>query len=175
MTTQEREALAVENLALAAHVARKWARRGSLRRLRPDLEAEARAALWDAARTFDPSLGFRFTTYAWRCITNALVSLTRRELKQEAKSLPLVLEEAPQAVAALSVAARPDAGIVSEEVSRDVAGLLSHLPAADRRLLTLRFLRGLTCREVALRLGVSHPTVCNRVKAALRRARLGVA
>jgi RNA polymerase sigma factor (sigma-70 family) len=63
-----------ENVALACHVARGYrrvARRVGLEF--DDMLQDAHAGLWHACRRFDPSRGFKFSSYAHRCISGFIL------------------------------------------------------------------------------------------------------
>jgi RNA polymerase sigma factor (sigma-70 family) len=68
------EELFNENIGLAFHIAKRWRRNLGTRRelVWEDLKQEALFALWKAARTFDPSHGCTFSTWAWPVIENYL-------------------------------------------------------------------------------------------------------
>lgn len=52
-------------------------------RLRPEAEQAGRIALWRSAELFDPSLGFRFSTYATRGVLNAVLRVARPRARPE--------------------------------------------------------------------------------------------
>jgi RNA polymerase sigma factor (sigma-70 family) len=161
----ERQALAVQWVALAHLIALRYARR---RRLQPaDCEIARSAALeslCEAARGYQPEKG-PFANYATRVIQRAV----RRELHchglvrvpRWARWDHSVVSGA-NAEQVLAAVAAPEA---DRDESLDLAECLGRLPARGHLILELR-LQGLTLKQIGRRLG------CSREKARLDELRV---
>lgn len=76
--TQEREKLVTENIALAHHIARKYK---SMQLEYEEIISAAYMGLVRAAKYFDFTKGFAFSTYAAKAIDSEILLLWRREKK----------------------------------------------------------------------------------------------
>jgi RNA polymerase sigma-70 factor (ECF subfamily) len=136
-------------------------------------------ALADAARKLDDYLRERpLPFYPWlrRLAWERLVKLHRRHLRAQGHS---VRRETPGVLAlpdesAMELAQRlvssgtgPVSGLVRQELRQRVQSALARLGERDREVLVLRYLEGMTTREVAATLGVSEGAVKMRQLRAL--------
>ena len=140
------------HLALARAVARRFWRRGLDW---DDLEQAARLGLVEASRRFEPQRGVRFSTFAVPYIAGAV----RRWLQVNRRPSGAV-------GSAGGPSDRPAGGGDEERLAVRLA--LEQLPQNLRRVVELRFYRGLSQQETALQLGLSQPTVSRRERLALR-------
>lgn len=85
--TAEQQRLVEANHKLARRIVAKLRNRQDVARLGEDALSHAFIGLCNAARTFRPELGLRFSTPAWTCIVREVLSAARRE--QESAALPL--------------------------------------------------------------------------------------
>jgi RNA polymerase sporulation-specific sigma factor len=142
-------AVAVENhIGLAANIARKVGRNSRLPL--EDLVQEGCLGLLYAARTFDPRMGCRFTTYA----APAVRWFIHKALAKVRPVAPFLAWEKED------LEAPPGA---DPETREEVDRLLRFLRPDERRVIEMRFgLNGrpeMSAREVAGRLGVSRQRV----------------
>jgi RNA polymerase sigma factor (sigma-70 family) len=185
----EVERLIVENLALAANLASIYFRRGrSLagtwsRPLLPfqDLRSEAFVALTKAARAFDPSRGFQFTTLAWVSIERRL----QRALKVDDRFALHAVQTGDDDSNALAVIPDCDGGEDMADPEREpldaessLAGLLGTLPDRLRQVLVMRFgLDGAgqkSLREVGIALGLCRESIRQMERKALQMIRQAI-
>lgn len=68
------------NIKLTTYVSKKWLS-STPQIYYEEILAEARMGLWKACKTFDKSLGFAFTTYAIRVISNEIGCFMRKQKK----------------------------------------------------------------------------------------------
>ena len=72
--------LILDNLKLVPHIVQRYFH-ASIKRYEDDLIAMGNLGLVKAARTYDPSRGVKFTTYACKCIWQEIYNEFERELK----------------------------------------------------------------------------------------------
>ena len=142
----------------------------------------ARIGVWKAARGFDPSHGFAFSTFAHRCCLHQFLSEKQGNIvaapRQKAdKDLD------PDRQQKLHAARRRPAPLFPEHSQHreDYAGrlvtqeeaqqALSLLNKRARLVVKLRFWHGLTFREIGERLGVTHQRVTQLYCRAMKRVR----
>lgn len=195
--TPEAQALAASHLELARKMARKFARRVR----RPDLidlfESNAYLGLCQAARSFDPSRGFRFATLAGRRILGALFD-DARSIRHGGRRNPVKMHSIdrpildpgcshdfdPHAIGdrwrwgdlAPPDPAGSDGAAEAELESLDfVEALLRQLPPQHREALRGLYLdaSGGNGPRVGAKLGVGESRVCQVHREALRLIREG--
>jgi len=181
---------------LAAACARRFAGRGIPME---ELLQEARAALLMAEQRFDPARGLRFSTYAVPVVLGALKACCRRAApmhiprgegrllarwygsdteKEEARSRD------PRLCACLAAAERmrqmtadPDLAALAREDGFEERVLLRQavrsLGSPHAQVIALRYLLGLTQREVGERLGAAQWQICRWERQGLERLRAG--
>ncbi len=179
---------------LAAACARRFAGRGVPWE---ELMQEARTALVEAQRRFDPARGLRFSTYAVPVVLGALRACCRRALPMhvpraegrllaERNGWDTEKEEArskdPRLCAALAAAERmrrmtadPELVSLAREDGFEERVLLRdavrRLGSPYAQVIALRYLLGLTQRETGNRLGAAQWQVCRWEQQALERLR----
>lgn len=134
---------------------------------REDLGNEADVAMLVAIDRFDVSRGFRFSTYATRCITNHLVKVSKREFQHRDSTRRLVEEPFGESVAP------EDFDLDPRELT---AQLLDEVADRERRLISLRFgldseFEGMSYRQIADRCGMSAERVRQLIHDFCERAR----
>jgi RNA polymerase sporulation-specific sigma factor len=169
----QQEQLVTDNLALVRWIARRYAFGG---RDLDDLVQEGTLGLIKAARSFDPSLGFAFSSFAYSCIQNHLRTFLGRE--RETLSLDEPLGDADgDTHADILPDARPSPEHVAVSTGH-VGAVLASLPEREATVLRLRF--GLddgverTGEEVGQTLGLSKMRVSQIERKALARIRKAV-
>lgn len=149
--TAPQQRLVERNLGLVGYALKRLSGDAAVVLLGADAYQIGCLALMRAATHFDASRG-QFSTFAFACIRQAVRNAVRDVVtKIRTRSL------------------RFDPAALSERVADvpDWVGLVAGLDGGARRLLALRFQRGLTQRQTAERLGVSHITERRREYAAL--------
>ncbi|NCC98070.1 MAG: sigma-70 family RNA polymerase sigma factor [Synergistales bacterium] len=113
----------------------------------PDLVQEGMVALINSVDNFDPSKGFRFTTYGYYRIKGQMLNFLQRK---ESKA-PIPMEDMDEE---LQDPFSPDA----IESVLDLRNGLSHLPEREARILSDMVLQGKSAKEIAEResMDVSH-------------------
>lgn len=135
-----------------------------------EVVADAFGQAWRTAAQFDPSRGSVGAWLATITRTRALDLVRARGRRARA------LERAAQAdvgsQATLGAAAdAPDRGVEREEARRLVARSLADLPEAQRRVIELAYLGGLTQTEIAAELQEPLGTVKTRMRAGMEKLR----
>ncbi|MDE2100502.1 MAG: sigma-70 family RNA polymerase sigma factor [Patescibacteria group bacterium] len=134
-----------------------------------DLIQIASLALTQAADSFDPTLGFRFASYAKRWFLT--------ELKEQIRSLRRMERAKTDPFLARPTATESEAIRTSElrELRSQVQAAVESLPARERAVIQIRY--GLdgeetqTMRATATILGLSHSNVCRLEHSAFTRLR----
>lgn len=142
----DREALIMENLPLAWHMARRQLRRGTEYSLE-ELYSQALVGLWDAARTYDPE-ATQFSTYACACMEHSFqkqyvydhrqmrngdtVSLDAKALKN-GEGTETRMDRIPDPKKG------PEETLMDRERAREIEKALDRLSAREREVIMLRF------------------------------------
>jgi RNA polymerase sigma-70 factor (ECF subfamily) len=127
-----------------------------------DVVQEVFAHLWEHPLAFDPTRGAMrgwLATIAHR----RAVDWVRKEERQRRVGRDHAVDLAPPPI-------RPgaDAELEASETILEVRRAVSALPAPAREAVELAFYRGLTYRQVAVKLGIPEGTAKSRMRAALR-------
>jgi len=169
--TEFEEKLVIDNLSLVDTVirARFHCRPASVLMTYEDLQAVGRAALCRAATRYRPELG-QFTTFAGRCIANALIDHCRREAGHDRAAADISDEDRKEAVMeSACVVDEEDATLgalavetVLDELKRQYSGVARlGVEAVELKLL------GFSSAEIAKR----YDTSVNNVNAWISRLR----
>lgn len=174
--------LVEENVGLVRHIlGRKFS--GAPPGLWEDLAGEGFVALARAAQRYDPSLGFKFCTFAGRAVWSRMARLLRAS---HLIRVPRGSGEVPPAVVSLASLAgdgggayepaAPEAEAEPETSFRArVEAALPLLRGRHAEALRLRLLEGATFDGVGRHLGVSKERARQVVKAGLRRLQQALA
>ena len=119
-----------------------------------------------ARERFDPTLGHKFSTFAYPHVSGAMLEGQRRWRGRSEKGKRQALRHAPLREW-LPSAERTDDQLLSEERIQVVRAALAQLPEDDRRLLTLLYYEGLSARDVAALYSVTESRISQRKRAAL--------
>lgn len=170
-----------------AGLARKaaWRFRGTYRLVGLDLEdglQEAYAGLWFACRRYDPSRGFKLSTYAMRCAWGFVLNGFKRHERgirgpkrtryERLRFQQLVAEDGePDPMQQVAIDHADD--VVSEamrsEEADSIASCLASMHPTDAQILRRRLMDEHQLLDVAASLGVSKQAVGQRQKRAERR------
>lgn len=168
----ERDRLVLDNMALVATVCANIRRNPT-----DDMIQNGMIGLINAANTFDPNRGPKFSTYACVCIWSSVVNTWSKEQR---KRLPLA-EMNPDALAQMiedKQAPQPDYEAMDRERRQKNAALISRALNAmgelDRAAVVARYWRGETCKEIGHRWGVSKQRIDQRIKVGMREARIAL-
>ena len=120
-------------------------------------------ALVRASRWYDPSRGIAFSTYAWRCITHAILHV-RRRLATSKRSRPREFLDP-------DMAERPRAAAVEPDERELLNAGLRRLDARDRAILESWFRDGQSIEEIGDVLGISKQRAHQLKERAIARLR----
>jgi len=129
-----------------------------------DVASELQEKALKAALAFDPSRGFKFTTYLWPLVWGKAVDLRRRYGRQDRSghSRPMDL---PILDEALDLAQPISDGL-------DLPGMIRQLPLRERAAFLLREIGGVSAGEIGEALGLSDGKTKALRRQAVRRLRV---
>jgi RNA polymerase sigma factor FliA len=169
----DKKALAATNWFRVRAIAGKRAKKLPFFIKLDDLVSYGALGLMDAVEKFDPSLGFKFTTYAnWR-IHGAIsdgVRETQNKLKQAMHRDEVSIEDEEYELAA-DERLSPESEVLREDIACIVRKAVEALPASEKEVIRLVYFEGLTHAEAAMKLGFSIEWIYQlrrRAKASLR-------
>lgn len=145
-----------DHIPLVYHIAKRMCRRPSESIIQAGLEG-----LWHACKRFDSTRGFKFSSYAGRCIRGLILSELEHERGYTAGGRPrTVLTVAlNEAVAERQV---DDTRVKTDEARREVTLLLQRLPPLLREVIELHDLEGASLADIASRLCLSPSRIQQR-------------
>lgn len=129
-----------------------------------DMVSVGLVALLRAATLFDPSMGFRFSTFACVAIRREVGRALHVEIRDRAARLPSTGDDEPAGSAVADPRGVDPADAAAESDADDarrraVEDALRHLPEQRRRAVELRQLQGLTLDDAAEAMGLSRERV----------------
>lgn len=172
LTQEERQRLVEGNLPLVTFIVKKYA---DGRMEFEDMFQIGCVGLVSAANTFDPELGYKFSTYAGSRITTELYKEFRLE-KRRNRAIVLSLEQPnliDEDIRLMDTIPTEDTteSVVKSEFDSYLRGCINKLPERWGAVLSYRYLRGMTQREVSKILGVSQTQVSRLEGKALKAMR----
>lgn len=132
-----------------------------------DLAQEGFMGLLSAVTAFDEQRNIRFSTYAWTCITNKMLSLMKNSI-----SLPTPVGDISASVFEMpDTNAQPDSIVMKrEEWSVFWQKVISQLSHREYQICMM-FMGGLCYAEIADKLGISVKSVDNALQRVRRKLR----
>jgi RNA polymerase sigma-70 factor, ECF subfamily len=132
-----------------------------------DAVQDAFLSIWSSSSTYQASRG-PVAGWAMSIVRHRAIYLTRRRaVTQERNDGPAQLEQQP-------AKDDPPAEFAIHTQTRQLAELLTRLPPAQREVIRLGFLDGLTHQQIASRLALPRGTVKGRMRLGLRKLRSGL-
>ena len=129
-----------------------------------DLAQEAAIGFLNAVRSYDPSKGASFHTYADRCIENALISEIRRYLSVSNSAIDCHEQLDDAAISSsyyMDSSSKDPEGLVLDGES--ASAVYSGLSKLERSVLELR-LKGMSYEDISKKLGISAKSVDNAIQ-----------
>ncbi len=163
-----RDAVILENRRLVYHTYKQLTKTQLILRNEDDILSEGMIGLIRAADTFDATKGKRFSTYAVKCIRNAMLQYIRKIAKYWDKEVSLFAPIAQDFDGSqLSYADVIEDG-KSEECVEECAKTLiedkiRQLPDGDREIMQA-LISGYKQKEIAAMMGIQQPTISRRIK-----------
>lgn len=163
--------LVEKNMGLVYYIARSFQKSTTGGIEYDDLVQEGMVGLVKAARTFDESRGFLFSTYAGNCIQKEILAYMKRQRKHK-RSISINQD------------IRGFQGVPVEEIlgysqkeyenvwKRDLLErCIRSLNQSQREIVLLYYGKGLKQKEIAKQLGISQGQVCRIIKRCLEKMR----
>ena len=156
------QSLLILNDKLNYHVARKYLNSGEDVE---DLAGIARIGMIKAIKSFDPSNGVKFSTYATRCMTNEILMYFRKEKKHKSNisiEQPLYYDGEGNEMKLEDLVDSGD-DILGEIVEREeiirLRQAVEQLSGRDRVIIEEMYFKGKTQKQVSELLGLSQPHI----------------
>lgn len=129
-----------------------------------DLFQEGMVGLYSAIGGYDPKCGVTFSTYAYRCIRNAVIDAVKRSHGAKYSALnnfvPIV------EIADVRSLSDPEDELIRREQRGEFLQKISKILSAFEFKVTVMYLDGLSCAEIARALGKSAKSVDNALNRA---------
>jgi RNA polymerase sigma-70 factor (ECF subfamily) len=129
-----------------------------------DVASELQMKALKAALAFDPSRGFKFTTYLWPLIWGKTVDLRRRYGRRDRSGHTRPME-VPILEEALGLAESAPGGL-------NLSAMIDQLPLRERAAFLLREIGGVSAGEIGEALGLSDGRTKALRRQAVRRLRV---
>ena len=174
-----RNALIEDHVAFAASLARGMRSRLPSCVDRDELESDAYLGLIRAARTFDPSRGVQFRTFATRHINGAMIDGLRKRNHLRLRLPQRTIWSLDTPVGCLDghptmlgdtlpdTRSRPVDHQV--EMTDEIESVMVRMDGSSRKLLADTYLRGMQRKQIARRDGVTPSAISSRLKTVHRR------
>lgn len=168
------QSLLILNDKLNYHIARKYLNSGEDVE---DLAGIARIGMIKAIKSFDPSKGVKFSTYATRCMTNEILMYFRKEKKHKSNisiEQPLYYDGEGNEMK-LEVLVDSGDDILGEIVEREeiirLRQAVEQLSGRDRVIIEEKYFKGKTQKQVSELLGLSQSYISRIEKKLLKKLR----
>ena len=168
-----RTVMILHNMGLVVKLASKYV---NARYTLEDLISVGTIGLIKAVDTFKPSLGYRFSTLAARCIHNQILMYFRKEKRRWPVSISLdatLFGDGDGSPIELNSILSTDADLVSQSIERDadkamLKECMNQLTEKQRNILNLRYGSNRTQTEISRQLGLSQSYVSRLEKGAIQ-------
>ena len=160
-----------ENLNLVYYVINKYYKEASKVLDIEEMFQEGSIGLMKADRTFEENKGLKFSTYATTCIKNEIRNFVRRQNKKGITELKTVSGDANKGEEGRGTCnlwdiIKDNQDYIKKVEDRElIKYIVSALTKEERELLKLRYIDGLTYREVAEKLKSNRTTISQRDRA----------
>jgi RNA polymerase sigma factor (sigma-70 family) len=174
LTTEQQE-LAVKYLPLARSLAKPFKRAWPTHH--DDFESAACSALVEAAGTFDPARGVKFSTFVrhrvWGSLRDVQRSLVALGWRCDPKHAPLItsLPRDPEGKGRMLGSDHCGSIGWEEESDDQVKAILRPLSEREKRIVRMAHVYGFTSHQIAARIGLSQSRVHTICRAAIEQLR----
>ena len=125
-----------------------------------DVVQDVFVELWSHPDRYDPAVG-SLRTYLTVLARHRAVDTLRSELRRIAR------HERHYRLTIADVPRSPGEEVLTAAVASTVRAAIARLPGDQRRVIELAYFEGMTCREVALAVGIPEGTAKSRLRLAL--------
>ena len=148
------------NLKLALKVAYRYVKSGQPVK-DSDEFSDACIGLMQASENYNPNLGVRFSTYAYRCMSNAIINGIRK--RNRTNKHFSVIEEIDDL----------EGNVIKEDNVGVVEKVISGLEGRNKDVVVSHYLEGETFASIGRRLGVTRSAIsqtCNKALSEIRKS-----
>ena len=146
------------NLKLALKVAYRYIKNGQPVK-DSDEFSDACVGLILANENYNPNLGVKFSTYAYRCMNNAIINGVRKRNRIN------------QHFSTINEMNDLEGKVIKEDNSAVVARLISGLKGRNKDIVISHYLKGETFASIGRRLGLTRSAICQTCNKALSKIR----
>ena len=163
--------LVEKNMGLVYYIARSFQKSTTGGIEYDDLVQEGMVGLVKAARTFDESRGFLFSTYAGNCIQKEILAYMKRQRKHK-RSISINQDirgfQGVPVEEALGFCQKEYENVWKRDLLERCMGVLDQ---NQRKIVLLYYGKGLKQTEISKQLGISQAQVCRIIKKSLEKMR----
>ncbi len=165
MEQSEKNNLVVNNMKLVYYAFEKLAKNDITKRYKEDLISEGMIGLVKVAKFFDKSKGFKFNTFAMRCIKNEMFMFLRKLNKESCEiSLyaPIHKDKDNNEICLVDIIGEENANPEMEIDKKVFLEFMEKQSVIDKKII-LAICKGYTQKEIAKVLQMKQPTISRRV------------
>ncbi len=173
MEQLERDRLITDNIKLVYYVYEKLSKNDITVRYKDDIVSEGTVGLIKAARNFDNVKGYKFATYAVRCIRNEMLMFLRR-LNRQACEISIyspIGKDSDGNELCLADTLESDCGNPETEFDKSIFKAYMEKQKPKDREIVAAICQGYSQKEVAATMNVLQPTVSRRLSRLKKRAK----
>lgn len=173
MERSERDRLITNNVRLVYYIYEKLSKNEITVRYKDDIVSEGTVGLIKAARNFDESKGYKFATYAARCIRNEMLMFLRK-LNRQANEISLnarIGKDGDGNELRLADVLESEDGNPETEIARSAFDAFMDGQSIKDRQIVAAVKKGYSQKEIASGLHILQPTVSRRLTRLKKRAK----
>lgn len=174
MEQLERDRLITENIRLVYYVYEKLSKNDITFRYKDDIVSEGTLGLIKAARNFDGDKGYKFATYAVRCIRNEMLMFLRRLNRQVPYEISIntpIGKDKDGNELCLADTLESEYGNPETEIDKSVFYAFMDKQKPKDKKLVAAICNGFSQKDIAKELNVLQPTVSRRLSRLKKRAK----
>lgn len=167
MTSQERDKLARDNMGLVGEIAKKYLSTNTHLEY-DDVFQMGCIGLTRSLNSFNPSKGIKFTTYAYRSISNDIRVGLRTNYGKPTNHQSMDMDATEGSCFLKNILADKSIDNNIIEDTDFFKSLMGSVNEKQRQVLELRYLENMSIVNIQKKLNISRPTIYSRIETGLR-------